>query len=304
MGGGPVLAAVLALLPAGCGAISHRTALDATVGGMTGDGSAEADVDAADEVDACGPEICNGRDDDCDGVIDNGCPLDGQPLSTRQIATTSPLYGSLTETTNTKFTDLCPDGQAVIGFLGNSGSALDAVGVSCGTLLVHEDRSTVPYRYSIDVTPAMQFAPVGGTGGGQNAISSALGCALDEVVTAVQTWSEPAGGACASNGCPMASGNAAGCPAVYGLAVSCTRYTISGQPGAFAVTVAAGPTASARVGGTGRAAAPATQAAFTCDGAGALNGAKGAFGRYPANCSLTVVNGLQLTCADPVIPLR
>src|SRR5262249_34146633 len=150
----------------------------------------------------------------------------------------------------------------------------------------------------------MEFSPEGGTGGGKNTIDAALLCGLQEVVTSVRTWNEPAGGACPANGCAMASGSANGCPVTFSMADSCPRYTITGQPGSFALRVASGPADGARVGGMGRAMAPAVLSTFTCDGAGVLQGVHGAFGRYPANCSLTVVIGVQLTCADPIIPLR
>ncbi len=141
----------------------------------------------------CQPEQCNGRDDDCDGVIDNGCPIDQRPLSTRTVSTTSPIYGSVTEVMHVNFTDACPDGQVIIGLTGNAGSGLDAVGVNCGTLTVREDRSTTPYQYSVAVAAGMQYAPLGGTGGGQHALDNALLCGIDEVVTSIQV-SQRAGG--------------------------------------------------------------------------------------------------------------
>ena len=61
------------------------------------------------------PETCNNLDDDCDGVIDNGCPIDQRPLSTRTVSSTSPLYGSTSEVSRVTFTDACPDGQVTFG---------------------------------------------------------------------------------------------------------------------------------------------------------------------------------------------
>ena len=72
-------------------------------------------------------------------------------------------------------------------------------------LVVREDRSTIPYRYSIDVQPGMNFTQQGGTGGGKNTIDAALLCGLQEVVTSVRTWNEPPGGSCPSNGRAMAT---------------------------------------------------------------------------------------------------
>ena len=70
----------------------------------------------------CTAEQCNGRDDDCDGVVDNGCPISGQPLVTRTMSTTSAVFGSVTYAKDLKFADACPDGQAVIGFTGSARS--------------------------------------------------------------------------------------------------------------------------------------------------------------------------------------
>jgi hypothetical protein len=288
----------------GCGSVAERSGRDAAAGDLGRD-AADGSPEGGDANDAGPRELCNGEDDDGDGVIDNGCPLDGELLTTRVVASQSPIFGSLTEVGNVTFTDSCPDGQAVIGFTGNSGSGLDAVGVNCGTLSVREDRSTVPYRYSIAVASAMQYAPEGGGGGGQNAIASALACGVNEVVSAIQIWVEPAGGACAGNGCAAATTvSALGCPTVYGLSVSCTRYTIGGAPGRFELTAAAGPTMTARAGATGRSGVAGTQAMFGCGVAGALREAKGASGRWPAACANTVVNGLQFACTNPVIPVR
>jgi hypothetical protein len=271
------------------------------------DGRGAADRPGASDAaadSACQPEQCNGRDDDCDGVIDNGCPLDLRPLATRTVAMTSPVYGSTTEASNTTFADSCPDGQVIVGLTGNAGAALDAVGVNCGTLTIREDRSTTPYAYSVAVGAGMQYPPLGGTGGGQHVIDNALLCGLDEVVTAIQVSREPTGGACTTNGCPAGTTSAAGCPALYGLGVSCAKLAIGGTPGAFTLGLAAAPTASAHVGGTGRTGVPGTLDTFSCPPAGVVRSAAGAYGPWPPSCTITVVNGLLLTCTNPVIPVR
>ena len=276
----------------------HDAAAD-RAGVSDGPGAADRPADAA-----CQPEQCNGRDDDCDGVIDNGCPIDQRPLSTRTVSSTSAVYGSTTEVMHGTFTDTCPDGQVMTGFTGNAGSGLDSVGVNCGIVTVREDRSTTPYQYSVAVTPGMQYTPSGGTGGGQNALDSALLCGIDEVVTSIQVSHEPAGGACASNGCPSGTTSAPGCPTLYGLNVSCAKLVIRGAPGAFTLAYAATPTLSAHGGGTGRSGVPATVDTFACAPAGVIRSAAGATGPWPVNCAITVVNGLQLTCTNPVLPVR
>jgi hypothetical protein len=278
----------------------------ATDRSSAGDGPVAADrprTDASSDG-ACQPEQCNGVDDDCDGVIDNGCPIDQRPLSTRTASSMSPIYGSTSQVLRTTFTDACPDGQVITGLTGNAGSGLDAVGVNCGTVTVREDRSTTPYQYSVAVAAGMQYDPLGGTGGGQHAIDNALLCGIDEVVTSIQVSQEPAGGACATNGCPAGTTSAPGCPTLYGLNVSCAKLAIRGTPGAFTLAYAATPTVSSHVGGTGRSGVPATVDTFSCAPAGAIRSADGATGPWPVSCTITVVNGLQLTCTNPVIPIR
>jgi hypothetical protein len=273
-------------------------------GATDGPGAADRPAGDASRDSACQPEQCNGRDDDCDGVIDNGCPIDQRPLSTRMQSSQSPVYGSMTEVLHGTFTDQCPDGQVITGLIGNAGSGLDSVGVNCGIVAVREDRSTTPYQYSVAVSPGMQYAPAGGTGGGQNALDSALLCGIDEVVTSIQVSHEPAGGACATNGCPSGTTSAPGCPTLYGLNVSCAKLAIRGTPGAFTLAYAATPTLSAHAGGTGRSGVPAIVDTFACAPAGVIRSADGATGPWPNNCTITVVNGLQLTCTNPVLPVR
>jgi len=253
---------------------------------------------------ACPAEQCNGRDDDCDGVVDNGCPVNGQPLVTRVMSATSPVFGGVTYAKDMKFADACPDGQAVVGFIGSAGSGLDALGVRCGALQVHEDRTSEPFKYSVTVTPGLDFAPVGGPGGTQHLVDSLLLCGPDEVVVSVTLKTEPASSTCPNKGCTADTGNAAGCPVVYGLAVSCAHYNIVGTPGAFKLAVAATPVTSANAGGNGRATPAADMPVFSCLPTGMLRQATGAFGPWVGSCAVTAVNGLQFGCTNPTLPLH
>lgn len=223
---------------------------------------------------------------------------------TRVMSTTSPVFGGVTYPKDMKFADACPDGQAVIGFIGNAGSGLDALGVRCGALQVHEDRTSEPFKYSVTVSPGLDFAPVGGPGGTQHLVDSLLLCGPDEVVVSVNLKTEPAGGTCPNNGCTTDTGNALGCPVVYGMAVSCARYNVVGTPGAFKLAVAATPVTSASAGGNGRATPAADMPVFSCLPTGMLRQATGAFGPWVGACGVVVVNGLQFGCTNPTFPLR
>jgi hypothetical protein len=220
------------------------------------------------------------------------------------MSTTSAVFGSVSYPNDKMFADACPDGQVVIGFTGNAGAGLDAVGVRCGTVQVREDRTSNPFTYSVAVTPGLDFTPVGGDGGTQHLIDSLLLCGPDEVVVSVTSKTEPTGGTCPNKGCTADSANALGCPVVYGFAVSCARFNIAGTPGAFKLAVAATPVTSSNAGGSGRGTPPADTPVFSCLPTGMLRQATGAFGSWIGGCARTVVNGLQFGCTNPTLPLR
>ncbi|MFL5305076.1 MAG: hypothetical protein ACJ8F1_07670 [Polyangia bacterium] len=287
------------------GGVTGTAGTAGTAGGAGGRGGLGGAAAGGAAGRVCPAEQCNGRDDDCDGVIDNGCPINGQPLVTRTMSTTSAVFGSVTYAKDLKFADACPDGQAVIGFTGSAGSGLDAVGVRCGALQVREDRTSEPFKYSVAVSPGIDFAPVGGDGGTQNLIDSLLLCGPDEVVVSMTLRTEPATSTCPNKGCTAdTSVSAVGCPVVYGMAVSCARYNIVGTPGAFKLAVAATPITSANAGGSGRATPVADTPVFSCLPTGMLRQATGAFGPWVGSCARTVVNGLQFGCTNPTLPLH
>ncbi len=43
---------------------------------------------------------------------------------------------------------------------------------------------------------------------------------------------------------------------------------------------------------------------YACPAQGMVQELKGAFGIWPLDCVVTAINGVQLTCHDPGIPLR
>jgi hypothetical protein len=192
--------------------------------------------------------------------------------------------------------------MAIIGFTGNSGQALDAIGVRCGTLQVFEDRTVEPFKYRVAVGAGIDFSPSGGPLGTQNMIDSVLMCAPNEVVVAVTATTEPPGGTCAANGCAEATGTAPGCPALYGLQVSCARYNITGKPRAFKLTLAGPAVVSMKAGGP--VSGETVVSTYACSSTGVMRQANGAFGPWNKKCASTVVTGMQFGCTDPTIPLH
>ena len=103
-------------------------------------------------------EVCNGRDDDCDLNIDDGCPI----LQVILLSDTSPLYGA---GGGSLFSDVCPLGQVIVGINVRSETHLDQFQAVCGTTGLVEDDSAEPYEYSLGISAGTSLAVHGGTGG-------------------------------------------------------------------------------------------------------------------------------------------
>jgi hypothetical protein len=245
-------------------------------------------------------EQCNGADDDCDGTVDDGCPKHGALLRTEQIPPPSPVLGSLALPRAVTFIDSCPQGQAIVGLTGNYGSGIDSLGVRCGSLQGHEDRSVRPYRYELAVAPGQEFIPRGGTGGMPNGIDPRMRCPANEVLVGLSGWVDPdAPESCPTNYCPF-TGTL--CRSLYGLTISCAPYELRGSPGNFTVVRSSAPHQVSQrigvVGGVGEVENP-----YACPGEGVMYELKGAFGVWPLDCRSTVINGLQVTCSSASAPL-
>jgi hypothetical protein len=259
--------------------------------------------DAASPERACQPvpEVCNGLDEDCDGVPDDGCPVDGALLRTDPLPPPSPVLGSLSLPRAMTFTDSCPAGQVIVGFTGNYGSGIDSLGIRCGQMQVREDRSVRPYRYQVGVAPGASFPPRGGTGGLANGVDARMRCPPGEVVVGLSAWLDPdAASVCPANYCPFTG---ALCPSVYGLTVSCAAHDLLGGPGNFRIARrGAAQTPGERigaVGGVGEVENP-----YACPAGAMMREMTSSIGIWPLDCINTVVNGLQLACTSPTLALR
>jgi hypothetical protein len=108
-----------------------------------------------------GMETCNGDDDDCDRVVDDGCP-------TGAVAFTGGIDTALTGWLpfgDTWAGEGCSPGDVVVGFFGHYADYLNEVGEHCDTPTIVEDASTTPHTYSLVLMPSASAAPRGGAMG-------------------------------------------------------------------------------------------------------------------------------------------
>ena len=115
------------------------------------------DAALPDAAPACVPraEVCNGADDNCDGVTDDGCPVDNALLVTQGPLVSSPVFGSLNLDQSVPVVHRCPPGQVVVAITGNSGYAIDSLGVVCAALRVREDSR----RDALSLSPRVRDGP-------------------------------------------------------------------------------------------------------------------------------------------------
>jgi len=120
-------------------------------------------------------EICDGKDNDCNGRFDEGCPMDVGYLLIGW--NWSPWFGPGDVDQNgfsgSFMGALCPnyaDGETFpSGLSTHSGSLVDKIdGENCSKIALNSNESVVPYQYSISWTSDVFTIPghVGGPGGG------------------------------------------------------------------------------------------------------------------------------------------
>lgn len=112
----------------------------------------------------CGPEICNGLDDDCNGTVDDGCPSFLQWFDPR--TSTSPLYGAATAVNSSAYHYLCPFPTVITGICGSDNGPVRTLGYSCGRVALVTDTTTTPYTYSVSVSPTITCTTGAGWAGG------------------------------------------------------------------------------------------------------------------------------------------
>jgi hypothetical protein len=111
--------------------------------GGAGSGGVTSIGQAGEAGAACVPEICNGADDDCNQVVDNGCP--GSFL--RGAATAGDVIGDVTG--GSAFSETCANDELVVGLQVAFSNWLDQVTVKCQQFSLSVDKKSTPYQYSV-----------------------------------------------------------------------------------------------------------------------------------------------------------
>jgi hypothetical protein len=91
----------------------------------------------------CASESCNGKDDDCDGLADDGCP-------TALASGESIRHPALGDSPGGReFADECAADEALVGLAFTFEHWLSHVAGICRRIELRTDPSTLPYRYSL-----------------------------------------------------------------------------------------------------------------------------------------------------------
>ncbi len=189
----------------GAGDTSSSSDSTATDGGSSssGGGSSSTGTEACVAVE----EVCNGLDDDCDDVADNGCPASIELLNGGFAG--HEIFGNLVG--GVAYDDLCPAGSALVGFDGYVGGNIDQIAGSCAPLTLEVDDAVVPYAYSVAAGAATALA----SHGGNVTTPFSLACPPNEFVVGI-------------------SGEA-GAAGLNDVIIHCAALEISGTPGAFVI---------------------------------------------------------------------
>ncbi len=153
-------------------------------------------------------EFCNDRDENCNGVIDDGCP---RALGLC-CASSAGGYGS---GGGTSFSAPCPSGTVLVGLAGRAGLRLDRVQPICAPLTLVTDRDARPeFAYSVRRGTLILGGTYGGTGG--TAFDDR--CPGDDVVIGVIGSADELGG-------------------VRSIALQCGTVTLSRAAFSFRLTI-------------------------------------------------------------------
>lgn len=117
-------------------------------------------------------EVCNGIDEDCNDVVDNGCPASLSTGGDRNLTANGGNGGS-------SFRLVCGAGQMAVGVDVRSASELDRVQVICQRLVLSENRGGDVYTYQSAATGNQsRTGSAGGGGGDQSTLTCPAGSFL------------------------------------------------------------------------------------------------------------------------------
>jgi hypothetical protein len=183
-------------------------------GNCDGVASNGCEADLATDANHCGacgmrpPEVCNGRDDNCNTRADEGCPRDLGDLN--RVDFTSPLFGNSGSSTAYDLT--CPDGTFARGIFGRTNSYVTQLGLLCGRPRLVIDRAVTPHRYSVAVDATGMTAP----GGAETGTAFTYTCPANTLVTRVIGRQQSV---------------------IFAVGVECAPWQVNGNPAAgFTVT--------------------------------------------------------------------
>lgn len=91
----------------------------------------------------CAPESCNGLDDDCNQVIDNGCPS----TFLRGAVTAGTALGD--STGGSLYSETCGPDEVLVGLQVGFSKWLDQINAKCQQFSLTVDKSVAPYKYAV-----------------------------------------------------------------------------------------------------------------------------------------------------------
>ncbi|HEY3668332.1 MAG TPA: hypothetical protein VGL19_20155 [Polyangiaceae bacterium] len=98
-------------------------------------------------------EQCNGTDDNCDGVIDEGCPAGLAMGNGAQRKSLGDSWGG------GDFAETCAADEMLVGLRLGVGAWIDQVTAVCQTYALHAGTQTVPYQYSVALGALRYLTP-------------------------------------------------------------------------------------------------------------------------------------------------
>ena len=101
----------------------------------------------------CALEICNGHDDDCNGVVDEGCPS----ALLRAAVTSGPTIGE--STGGGPYSATCASDELLVGLQVGFSNWLEQVNAKCEQFSLAVDKTSTPYEYSVALGSSHLLAP-------------------------------------------------------------------------------------------------------------------------------------------------